>query len=71
VKDCGEKKPGPLTRDPNGAGIYSPTGAWGDPTLATRAKGETLCEALVRILVEDIDAIRREALPDSSVTRRP
>lgn len=59
VKDCGEKKPGPLTRDPNGKGTYSPSGSWGDPTLATRAKGQTLCEALVRIIVEDIEALRK------------
>ena len=39
VKDYHESRPGPLTRDPNGNGTYSPTGSWGDPTLATRAKG--------------------------------
>ncbi len=64
VKDCGEEKPGPLTRDPHGEGTYSPTGTWGDPTLATRAKGETLCEALARILVEDIEALRKEPAPE-------
>ena len=67
VKDCGEKKPGPLTRDPNGKGTYSPTGTWGDPTLATRAKGERLCEALVRICRQDIAALR-EAPPPRDVT---
>jgi len=63
VKDCGEKKPGPLTRDPNGKGTYSPSGAWGDPTLATRAKGERLCEALVRICRKDIAELREAPLP--------
>ena len=29
-----------LTRDPEGEGHYSPTGIWGDPTLATTEKGE-------------------------------
>ncbi len=36
-------KPGPLTRNLDRArdtdAVYSPTGAWGDPTLATAAKG--------------------------------
>ena len=63
VKDCGAKRPGPLTRDPNGAGTYSPTGTWGDPTLATRAKGERLCEALVRICLADIAELRAAPLP--------
>src|SRR5262249_11461 len=38
---------GPLTRDPARPGVYSPTGTWGDPTLATRAKGERITKALV------------------------
>ena len=37
--DLSPDKRGPLTRDPHGKGTYSPTGAWGDPTLATREKG--------------------------------
>jgi creatinine amidohydrolase len=54
---------GPLTRNPDGPGVYSPTGSWGDPTLATRAKGEQLVHALVDALVADIDALRAAALP--------
>ena len=54
---------GPLTRNPDGAGVYSPTGSWGDPTLATRAKGERLVTALVAALVVDIDALRAAPLP--------
>ncbi len=63
VKDCNPKKPGPLTRDPNGEGLYSPTGTWGDPTLATREKGEKVCEAFVRILLAEIEETRTAALP--------
>lgn len=48
-----------LTRDPKGAGTYSPTGTWGDPTLATRAKGKIVVEGLVKGLVADIEALRR------------
>jgi len=54
---------GPLTRNPHGPGTYSPTGTWGDPTLATRAKGERLVHALVDALVADVDALRAAPLP--------
>jgi len=57
-----DKGPGGLTRDPNAAtGVYSPTGAWGDPTLATRGKGRVLVEALVERVLKAIDALRSEA----------
>lgn len=43
---------GPLTRDPQAErGVYSPTGAWGDPTLATVEKGRIVTEALVARIV--------------------
>lgn len=43
-----DKGPGGLTRDPEAkTGVYSPTGSWGDPTLATREKGRIVTEALV------------------------
>jgi creatinine amidohydrolase len=54
---------GPLTRQPDGPGTYSPTGSWGDPTLATRAKGERLVHALVDALVADVEALRAAPLP--------
>jgi creatinine amidohydrolase len=54
---------GPLTRNPSGPGTYSPTGSWGDPTLATRAKGERLVRALVDALVADVAALRATPLP--------
>jgi len=49
---------GPLTRNPAGPGIYSPSGTWGDATLATRTKGERLVEALVDAIVADVEALR-------------
>ncbi len=52
---------GPLTRDPKGPGTYSPTGTWGDPTLASRAEGETLVEALVDGVLKEIEALRRQS----------
>lgn len=54
---------GPLTRNPDGPGVYSPTGTWGDPTLATRDKGERVVEFLVDALVADIEALRATPLP--------
>jgi creatinine amidohydrolase len=55
---------GPLTRDPaNTKGTYSPTGAWGDPTLATRAKGRRVVEALVAAVFADIEALRAAEPP--------
>jgi creatinine amidohydrolase len=48
---------GPFTRDPDRPGHYSPTGAWGDPTLATEAKGRRVIETLVAALIAEIDAL--------------
>ncbi len=48
--------PGPLTRSPDPErGIYSPTGAYGDPTAATRDKGERIVEAMVDHIVGFLD----------------
>jgi creatinine amidohydrolase len=55
---------GPLTRDPaNAAGTYSPTGVWGDASLATRAKGRVVTEALVAAVLADIEALRAAPVP--------
>lgn len=54
---------GGLTRNPNGAGVYSPTGIWGDPTLATLAKGRKITEALVSGILQEIEELRSAALP--------
>ncbi len=50
---------GGLTRDPHGAGAYSPTGIYGDSTLATRDKGELVVEAIVAGVLRDIEDLRR------------
>ena len=49
--------PGPLTRQPGGPGVHSPTGAWGDPTSATAAKGKIIVQAMVRDLVKQIELL--------------
>jgi creatinine amidohydrolase len=43
-----------LTRDPNGSGHYSPTGIWGDPTLATKEKGKLVIELTIREIVKQV-----------------
>jgi creatinine amidohydrolase len=52
----GEAQPGRrgLTRDPEGKGTYSPTGIWGDPTLATREKGKLITALVVREIVGEV-----------------
>jgi creatinine amidohydrolase len=47
-----------LTRDPNRPGVYSPTGIYGDATLATRAKGEQITKALLQGILREIEELR-------------
>jgi creatinine amidohydrolase len=50
-----------LTRDPeNTEAKYSPTGVFGDPTLATVEKGRVAVEARVRYIVEELRAFIEE-----------
>ena len=63
VKDYHGNKPGGLTRNPNGAGTYSPTGVWGDATLATRAKGRKVTEALLAGILKEIEELRVIEMP--------
>lgn len=62
ARDLNPNQPGPLTRDPHGKGTYSPTGAWGDPTLATREKGQAVVESLVATILRDIEELRQTSL---------
>lgn len=50
-----------LTRNPNGKGVYSPTGIYGDATLATRTKGERITRALVAGILKEIEDLRQSA----------
>ena len=48
--------PGGLTRDPTAkTGVYSPSGAWGDPTLATKEKGRVITEAYLGYIIKQIN----------------
>jgi creatinine amidohydrolase len=53
----------PLTRRPDSPGRYSPTGIYGDATLATRAKGDAILPRFLDALAAEIAAVAREPLP--------
>ena len=59
ARDLNLNQPGGLTRDPKGKGTYSPTGAWGDPTLATREKGQAVVESLLTSILKEIGDLSR------------
>ena len=61
--DTSPDDPGPLTRKEGGRGIYSPSGVWGDATLATREKGKVITEAMASQIIQDIADIRTAKLP--------
>lgn len=63
VKDFDAAGKGRLSRVRDPETTYSPTGIWGDPTLATRAKGERVVAALTAALLADLEALRQAALP--------
>jgi creatinine amidohydrolase len=48
-----------LTRDPKGPGYYSPTGIFGDPTLATKEKGRIIVETTVQEIVDQVKELIR------------
>ncbi|MDZ4833439.1 MAG: creatininase family protein [Candidatus Melainabacteria bacterium] len=49
--------PGPFSRERRPDAVYSPSGAWGDPTKASKEKGERLVTALVDGIARDIKRI--------------
>jgi creatinine amidohydrolase/Fe(II)-dependent formamide hydrolase-like protein len=64
VADGAEERPGPLTRDrANPLGHYAPTGVFGDATLATRQKGQTVVEGMLGDILKEIDALAEAPAP--------
>jgi creatinine amidohydrolase len=57
VPELAADRPGGLTRNAAGPGVYSATGVWGDPTLATLEKGRVVVEAMVREIVQAINGV--------------
>ena len=58
VRDYLPHGKGGLTRDPNKPGTYSPSGVYGDATLATREKGETMANAMLTGMLREIEELR-------------
>lgn len=58
VKDDALQGVGGLSRVPGTAKTYSPSGVWGDATLATREKGRIVVEAMVAGMLQEIEALR-------------
>jgi len=50
---------GGFTRKAGHVGIYSPSGVWGDPTLASREKGRRVAEAIIDGIIDDVARLRR------------
>jgi creatinine amidohydrolase len=67
VKDYHPGK-GPLSRNPTDAGVYSASGVYGDATLATRAKGQRVVEALVSAVLSDIETLRKASVGAATPT---
>ncbi len=70
VREDNPRGQGGLTRDPSGAGTYSRSGVWGDPTLASREKGRVVVEATVNGILRDIESLREADLPGGPAPER-
>jgi acetamidase/formamidase/creatinine amidohydrolase/Fe(II)-dependent formamide hydrolase-like protein len=56
-----------LTRQPgNKDGIYSPSGVYGDATLASWSKGASIVEDRVQAMLEELDALALAPLPEGT-----
>lgn len=64
---------GPLTRSSPASPNYSRSGNYGDPTLATRAKGELLLDAMIEDLSEQmmVFVAEREGVSDEMPDSMP
>jgi len=72
VKDLGPpSSPMRFTRRQGGPGTYSPTGTWGDPTLATASKGRIIVDGVVERMLEDIEALRKASPPERQPAPAP
>lgn len=63
AKDGTRNAPGPLRRVRDRPGLYSPTGIFGDATLATREKGRVVVEATVAGILAEIERLRGTPVP--------
>lgn len=63
ARDFIANRPGRLSLDPRSPYCYSPSGVWGDATLANTAKGDKIVKCLVEQAIADIDHLRAADLP--------
>lgn len=63
VRDDSPQGTGGLSRVQGNGKTYSPSGVWGDATLATREKGRIVVEAMVAGMLAEIDALRAGTRP--------
>ncbi len=54
---------GPLTPYAGAPGVYSPTGIYGDATLASAEKGRVVVEAMVEDMLQELAILRNSPLP--------
>lgn len=59
---------GPLTPCAGAPGVYSPTGIYGDATLASADKGRVIVEETLTDLLRDINTLRNCPLPANTPT---
>jgi creatinine amidohydrolase len=60
---------GPLTRSDSSSPSYSPSGSFGDPTLATRAKGDVLLAAMMEDVIGHAQQFAARQSGDSAERR--
>lgn len=63
VKDDAPQGTGGLSRVPGTAKTFSPSGVWGDATLATVEKGRVVVEAMVAGMLQEIESLRSRPAP--------
>jgi hypothetical protein len=68
VKEYGEPKETGgrmIGNRPENSGVLSPSGVFGDATIATKEKGQRITEALIDAAVKEIEALRAAPLPQA------
>jgi len=55
---------GHLIRTVQEGAAYSPSGVWGDATLATQPKGEKIVECLIKHIINDLDNLKQLAVSE-------
>lgn len=66
VADGAGDASGPLRRDPASGGHYSPSGVFGDATLASWQKGERVVEQMVADILAEIDTLATAPPPEGT-----